>query len=85
MDLSVIRSRLNTSSSAHYGSSEEFVSDVLLMFKNCAKFNYVSGSLTDSSCAVGVCILVLLRFHFLCDNNTLKITPARPNSPRLTV
>ncbi|XP_017334369.1 tripartite motif-containing protein 66 isoform X1 [Ictalurus punctatus] len=40
MDLSVIRSRLNTSSSAHYGSSEEFVSDVLLMFKNCAKFNY---------------------------------------------
>ncbi|KAF7703447.1 tripartite motif-containing protein 66 [Silurus meridionalis] len=40
MDLSVIRSRLNRSSSAHYSSVAEFVSDVLLMFKNCAKFNY---------------------------------------------
>lgn len=40
MDLSVIRSRLNTSSSAHYSSCGEFVSDVQLMFKNCAKFNY---------------------------------------------
>ncbi|XP_060796705.1 tripartite motif-containing protein 66 isoform X2 [Neoarius graeffei] len=40
MDLSVIRSRLKRSSSAHYSSIREFVSDVLLMFKNCAKFNY---------------------------------------------
>ncbi|KAB5558741.1 hypothetical protein PHYPO_G00020770 [Pangasianodon hypophthalmus] len=40
MDLSVIRSRLKRSSSAHYSSAGEFVSDVLLMFKNCAKFNY---------------------------------------------
>ncbi|KAK3562040.1 hypothetical protein QTP86_025225, partial [Hemibagrus guttatus] len=40
MDLSVIRSRLNKRSSAHYSSVAEFVSDVLLMFKNCAKFNY---------------------------------------------
>ncbi|KAG7327113.1 hypothetical protein KOW79_008719 [Hemibagrus wyckioides] len=40
MDLSVIRSRLNKHSSAHYSSVAEFVSDVLLMFKNCAKFNY---------------------------------------------
>ncbi|KAF5898668.1 tripartite motif-containing protein 66 isoform X1, partial [Clarias magur] len=40
MDLSIIRSRLKKSSSAHYSSAREFVSDVLLMFKNCAKFNY---------------------------------------------
>ncbi|XP_027023769.2 tripartite motif-containing protein 66 [Tachysurus fulvidraco] len=40
MDLSVIRSRLNKRSSTHYSSVTEFVSDVLLMFKNCAKFNY---------------------------------------------
>ncbi|XP_062869487.1 tripartite motif-containing protein 66 [Trichomycterus rosablanca] len=40
MDLSVIRSRLNKNSPAHYDSPAEFVTDVLLMFKNCAKFNY---------------------------------------------
>ncbi|XP_066504323.1 tripartite motif-containing protein 66 isoform X2 [Hoplias malabaricus] len=40
MDLSVIRSRLNKSSPSHYNSPSEFVADVLLMFKNCAKFNY---------------------------------------------
>ncbi|XP_072516242.1 tripartite motif-containing protein 66 [Salminus brasiliensis] len=40
MDLSAIRSRLNKSSSSHYNSPSEFVADVLLMFKNCAKFNY---------------------------------------------
>lgn len=42
MDLSVIRNRLNSSSHMHYHSPEEFVADVLLMFKNCGKFNYVS-------------------------------------------
>ncbi|KAM9461106.1 tripartite motif-containing protein 66 isoform 2-T2 [Clarias gariepinus] len=40
MDLSIIRSRLRKSSSVHYSSVREFVTDVLLMFKNCAKFNY---------------------------------------------
>ncbi|XP_017556126.1 tripartite motif-containing protein 66 [Pygocentrus nattereri] len=40
MDLSVIRSRLNKSSLSHYNSPSEFVADILLMFKNCAKFNY---------------------------------------------
>uniref|UniRef100_A0A3B1KJP8 Tripartite motif containing 66 n=2 Tax=Astyanax mexicanus TaxID=7994 RepID=A0A3B1KJP8_ASTMX len=40
MDLSAIRSRLNTGSSSHYSSPGEFAADVLLMFKNCAKFNY---------------------------------------------
>lgn len=47
MDLSVIRSRLSRSSSTPYGSAADFVSDVLLMFKNCAKFNYVSERLVD--------------------------------------
>lgn len=43
----MIRRRLSASSLAHYGSAAEFVSDVLLMFKNCAKFNYVSERLID--------------------------------------
>lgn len=42
MDLSVIRNRLSRNSHTHYLSPQEFVADVLLMFKNCAKFNYVS-------------------------------------------
>ncbi|XP_035382419.1 tripartite motif-containing protein 66 isoform X3 [Electrophorus electricus] len=40
MDLSVIRSKLHRGSSSHYSSPSEFAADVLLMFKNCAKFNY---------------------------------------------
>ncbi|XP_069037858.1 tripartite motif-containing protein 66 isoform X2 [Lepisosteus oculatus] len=40
MDLSVIRSKLNKRSPLHYYTPEEFVSDVFLMFRNCAKFNY---------------------------------------------
>lgn len=42
MDLSVIRNRLGRTSNTHYRSPQEFVADVLLMFKNCGKFNYVS-------------------------------------------
>ena len=42
MDLSVIRAKLSKRSTHHYYSPEEFVSDVSLMFRNCAKFNYVS-------------------------------------------
>uniref|UniRef100_A0A8C2IBF7 Tripartite motif containing 66 n=1 Tax=Cyprinus carpio TaxID=7962 RepID=A0A8C2IBF7_CYPCA len=40
MDLSVIRNRLSRTGNTHYCSPQEFVADVLLMFKNCAKFNY---------------------------------------------
>ncbi|XP_056135396.1 tripartite motif-containing protein 66 [Lampris incognitus] len=40
MDLSVIRARLNKDNTRHYGSPDEFVADVYLMFRNCAKFNY---------------------------------------------
>lgn len=42
MDLSVIRAKLNKGNSTHYSSADHFVSDVYLMFSNCAKFNYVS-------------------------------------------
>lgn len=42
MDLSVIRAKLNKRNTQHYISTEEFVADVYLMFRNCAKFNYVS-------------------------------------------
>ncbi|XP_041794289.1 tripartite motif-containing protein 66 isoform X2 [Chelmon rostratus] len=40
MDLSVIRAKLNKRNTRHYRSPEQFVADVYLMFRNCAKFNY---------------------------------------------
>ncbi|KAE8297011.1 Tripartite motif-containing protein 66 [Larimichthys crocea] len=40
MDLSVIRTKLNKRNSRHYNSPDQFVADVYLMFRNCAKFNY---------------------------------------------
>ncbi|XP_013882112.1 tripartite motif-containing protein 66 [Austrofundulus limnaeus] len=40
MDLSVIRAKLNKGNSKHYSSADQFVTDVYLMFRNCAKFNY---------------------------------------------
>ncbi|XP_046898576.1 tripartite motif-containing protein 66 isoform X2 [Hypomesus transpacificus] len=40
MDLSVIRAKLSKGNTRHYYSPEEFVADVTLMFRNCAKFNY---------------------------------------------
>ncbi|XP_044049533.1 tripartite motif-containing protein 66 [Siniperca chuatsi] len=40
MDLSVIRAKLNKRNTRHYNSADQFVADVYLMFRNCAKFNY---------------------------------------------
>ncbi|XP_061598781.1 tripartite motif-containing protein 66 [Cololabis saira] len=40
MDLSVIRAKLSKGNPRHYSSPDEFVADVYLMFRNCAKFNY---------------------------------------------
>uniref|UniRef100_A0A3P9M5Y5 Tripartite motif-containing protein 66 n=1 Tax=Oryzias latipes TaxID=8090 RepID=A0A3P9M5Y5_ORYLA len=40
MDLSVIRARLSKGNPVHYTSADQFVADVYLMFRNCAKFNY---------------------------------------------
>nr|XP_010790261.1 PREDICTED: nucleosome-remodeling factor subunit BPTF-like [Notothenia coriiceps] len=40
IDLSLIRRKLDKSNTLHYFSAEQFVDDVLLMFKNCSRFNY---------------------------------------------
>lgn len=45
MDLSVIRAKLNKRNSQHYHSPDQFIADVFLMFRNCAKFNYVGSTL----------------------------------------
>lgn len=41
MDLSTIRKKLQKKDKSHYSAPEELVTDVRLMFWNCAKFNYV--------------------------------------------
>ncbi|KAG8012344.1 Tripartite motif-containing protein 66 [Nibea albiflora] len=41
INLSVIRRKLDKSNTLHYFTAEQFVDDVLLMFKNCATFNYL--------------------------------------------
>ncbi|NXD30252.1 TRI66 protein, partial [Spelaeornis formosus] len=40
MDLSTIRKKLQKKDNSHYSAPEELVTDVRLMFWNCAKFNY---------------------------------------------
>ncbi|KAG7281710.1 hypothetical protein CRUP_027782 [Coryphaenoides rupestris] len=40
MDLSVIRRKLDHSNTLHYFTAQHFVDDTLLMFRNCATFNY---------------------------------------------
>lgn len=44
IDLSVVRRKLDRSNALPYFSVEQFIDDVLLMFNNCATFNYVSGN-----------------------------------------
>ncbi|NXR20202.1 TRI66 protein, partial [Cinclus mexicanus] len=41
MDLSTIRRKLQKKDKSHYSAPEELVTDVRLMFWNCAKFNYM--------------------------------------------
>ncbi|XP_062316700.1 uncharacterized protein LOC134020565 isoform X1 [Osmerus eperlanus] len=40
IDLSVIRKKLNKGNTLHYFTFEQFVDDIMLMFRNCATFNY---------------------------------------------
>ncbi|NXA34386.1 TRI66 protein, partial [Eudromia elegans] len=54
MDLSTIRKKLLKKDKSHYLAPEELVTDVRLMFWNCAKFNYVL-------CDTTKCLLILLQ------------------------
>nr|XP_045002244.1 tripartite motif-containing protein 66 [Jaculus jaculus] len=48
MDLSIIRRKLQKRDPAHYTAPEEVVSDVRLMFWNCAKFNYPDSEVAEA-------------------------------------
>lgn len=70
MDLSVIRAKLSKRNTQSYNSPHEFVADVYLMFRNCAKFNYVSRNLRlvfhdcDYCCGHSWLILIIIG-HFI--------------------
>lgn len=42
MDLTLVKLKLQQKHPLHYKSPKEFVSDVRLVFSNCAKYNEVS-------------------------------------------
>ncbi|XP_060033196.1 tripartite motif-containing protein 66 [Erinaceus europaeus] len=48
MDLSIIRRKLQKKDPARYTTPEEVVSDVRLMFWNCAKFNYPDSEVAEA-------------------------------------
>lgn len=45
MDLSTVKLKLSRQHFDHYNSVEEFIADMKLMFKNCAKYNDVSSKI----------------------------------------
>ncbi|NXE15573.1 TRI66 protein, partial [Lophotis ruficrista] len=48
MDLSIMRKKLQKKNKSHYSAPEELVTDVRLMFWNCAKFNYPDSEVAEA-------------------------------------
>uniref|UniRef100_UPI003AAEE0DA uncharacterized protein n=1 Tax=Centroberyx gerrardi TaxID=166262 RepID=UPI003AAEE0DA len=64
VDLSVIRRKLDKSNTLHYFTAEQFVDDVLLMFKNCATFNYPDSEMAQAGRNLEVFFLSKLKEVF---------------------
>lgn len=60
MDLKKVKKRLQLQSSQYYKSTQEFVSDVRLIFQNCAKYNEVS-SMSLNPAGYCLCLLTKVR------------------------
>ncbi|XP_024148713.1 E3 ubiquitin-protein ligase TRIM33 isoform X2 [Oryzias melastigma] len=54
MDLKKVKKKLQLRSSQYYNSVQEFVSDMRLIFKNCAKYNEAGSEMAISGKAVGL-------------------------------
>ncbi|XP_040911794.1 E3 ubiquitin-protein ligase TRIM33 isoform X5 [Toxotes jaculatrix] len=54
MDLKKVKKKLQLRSSQYYKSTQEFVSDMRLVFKNCAKYNEVGSEMAISGKAVSL-------------------------------
>uniref|UniRef100_A0A4W5LCT5 Bromo domain-containing protein n=1 Tax=Hucho hucho TaxID=62062 RepID=A0A4W5LCT5_9TELE len=64
MDLSVIRRKLDQRNTLHYFTAQQFVDDVLLMFRNCATFNYPDSEVANAGRNLEVFFLSKLREVF---------------------
>ncbi|XP_073327961.1 uncharacterized protein [Pagrus major] len=64
INLSVIRRKLDKSNTLHYFTAEQFVDDVLLMFKNCATFNYPDSEVAQAGRNLEVFFFSKLRETF---------------------
>ncbi|XP_051237793.1 E3 ubiquitin-protein ligase TRIM33-like isoform X3 [Dicentrarchus labrax] len=64
INLSVIRRKLDKSNTLHYFTAEQFVDDVLLMFKNCATFNYPDSEVAQAGRNMEVFFLSKLKEIF---------------------
>ncbi|XP_037622848.1 uncharacterized protein LOC119486639 [Sebastes umbrosus] len=64
IDLSVIRRKLDKSNTLHYFTAEQFVDDVLLMFKNCATFNYPDSEVAQAGRSLELFFLSKLKEIF---------------------
>ncbi|KAM9529497.1 uncharacterized protein ACWYII_041672 [Salvelinus alpinus] len=64
IDLSVIRRKLDQRNTLHYFTAQQFVDDVLLMFRNCATFNYPDSEVANAGRNLEVFFLSKLREVF---------------------
>ncbi|XP_047236969.1 transcription intermediary factor 1-alpha-like [Girardinichthys multiradiatus] len=64
IDLSVIRRKLDKCNTLHYFTAEQFVDDILLMFKNCATFNYPDSEVAQAGRTLEVFFLSNLKEIF---------------------
>ncbi|XP_043980867.1 transcription intermediary factor 1-alpha-like [Gambusia affinis] len=64
IDLSVIRRKLDKCNTLHYFTAEQFVDDILLMFKNCATFNYPDSEVAQAGRTLEVVFLSSLKEVF---------------------
>lgn len=72
MDLKKVKKRLQLQSSQYYKSTQEFVSDVRLIFKNCAKYNEVSSMNLYPTWKISFCLCLLTKVRL---TKQLKFPP----------
>ncbi len=56
MDLTLVKRKLQRKNPLHYKSPKEFVSDVRLVFSNCARYNEVSSGHVLCGGVMGSCM-----------------------------
>lgn len=66
MDLKMVKRRLQLRSSQYYQSTKDFVSDMRLVFKNCAEYNEVSSMSLEPAFGFGEWPLLMYVCAHVC-------------------